>query len=31
VIPAGKDLKQQDIELEKMNWLTDGVVGKVNS
>lgn len=31
VIPAGKDLKQQDTELEKMNWLTDGVVGKVNS
>ena len=31
VIPAGKDLKQQDGELEKMNWLTDGVVGKVNS
>jgi simple sugar transport system substrate-binding protein len=31
VIPAGKDLKQQDIELEKMNWLTEGVVGKVNS
>jgi len=31
VIPAGKDLKQQDIELEKINWLTEGVVGKVNS
>jgi hypothetical protein len=31
VIPAGKDLKQQDGELEKMNWLTDGVIGKVNS
>jgi simple sugar transport system substrate-binding protein len=31
VIPAGKDLKQQDGELEKMNWLAEGVVGKVNS
>jgi simple sugar transport system substrate-binding protein len=31
VIPAGKDLKQQDTELEKMNWLVSGVVGKVNS
>ncbi|HEY9600186.1 MAG TPA: BMP family ABC transporter substrate-binding protein, partial [Allocoleopsis sp.] len=31
VIPTGKDLKQQDTELEKMNWLVSGVVGKVNS
>ncbi len=31
VIPAGKDLKQQDTQLEKMNWLAEGVVGKVNS
>lgn len=31
VIPQGKDLKQQDGELEKMNWLAEGVVGKVNS
>ncbi len=31
VIPAGKDLKQQDGELEKMNWLAEGVVGKVGS
>lgn len=31
VIPAGKDLKQQDSELEKMNWLVAGVVGKVGS
>lgn len=31
VIPAGKDLKQQDGELEKMNWLVAGVVGKVGS
>jgi basic membrane protein A len=31
IIPAGKDLKQQDSELEKMNWLVAGVVGKVGS
>jgi simple sugar transport system substrate-binding protein len=31
VIPAGKDLKQQDKDLEKMNWLTEGVIGKVSS
>lgn len=31
IIPAGKDLKQQDGELEKMNWLAEGVVGKVGS
>jgi simple sugar transport system substrate-binding protein len=31
VIPAGQDLKQQDGELEKMNWLAEGVLGKVNS
>lgn len=29
IIPVGKDLKQQDSELEKMNWLVAGVVGKV--
>jgi simple sugar transport system substrate-binding protein len=29
VIPAGKSFKQQDTELEKMNWLAQGVVGKV--
>jgi simple sugar transport system substrate-binding protein len=29
VIPAGKSFKQQDAELEKMNWLAQGVVGKV--
>ena len=27
VIPAGKDLKQQDPELEKMTWLVEGVLG----
>lgn len=31
VIPAGKDYKQQDGELEKMNWLAAGVVGNVQS
>ena len=31
VIPAGKSFKQQDTELEKMNWLVAGVVGKVDS
>nr|WP_242019319.1 MULTISPECIES: BMP family ABC transporter substrate-binding protein [unclassified Trichocoleus] len=31
VIPAGKDLKQQDGELEKMNWLAEGVLGSVSS
>jgi basic membrane protein A and related proteins len=31
VIPAGKDFKQQDAELEKMNWLVSGVLGKVNT
>ena len=31
ILPAGKDFKQQDVELEKMNWLAEGVVGKVNS
>jgi len=29
VIPAGKALKQTDLELEKMNYLVDGVIGSV--
>ena len=29
VIPAGKPLKQADPELEKMNYLVEGVVGSV--
>ena len=29
VIPAGKTLKQTDLELEKMNYLVEGVVGSV--
>jgi simple sugar transport system substrate-binding protein len=28
VIPAGSELKQQDIALEKMDWLLEGVIGK---
>ncbi|MEG4580774.1 BMP family ABC transporter substrate-binding protein [Microcoleus sp. MON1_C5] len=31
VIAGGKDYKQQDAELEKMNWLASGVIGKVTS
>jgi len=31
VIPQGKDYKQQDTELEKMNWLAAGVIGNVSS
>jgi basic membrane protein A len=31
VIPAGTVLKQTDIELEKMNYLVEGVVGKIPS
>ena len=29
VIPAGKTLKQTDIELEGMNYLVEGVVGSI--
>ncbi|MDM0015715.1 BMP family ABC transporter substrate-binding protein [Variovorax sp. J22P168] len=29
VIPAGKSLKQTDLELEKMNYLVEGVVGSI--
>lgn len=31
VIPAGTEMKQQDIALEKMDWLVDGVIGKTGS
>ncbi len=31
VVPAGKTLKQTDIELEKMNYLVEGVIGKIPS
>ena len=29
VLPAGKEYKQQDIELEKMDYLVEGVIGSV--
>ena len=29
VIPAGKPLKQTDMELEKMNYLVEGVIGSI--
>ena len=29
VIAAGKSMKQTDIELEKMNYLVEGVIGSV--
>jgi basic membrane protein A and related proteins len=29
VIPAGKLMKQTDIELEKMNYLVEGVIGSI--
>ena len=28
VIPGGKTLKQTDLELEQMNYLVEGVIGK---
>lgn len=28
VIPAGKELVQTSIELESMNWLVEGAIGK---
>jgi basic membrane protein A len=28
VIAKGKSLKQTDLELESMNYLVDGVIGK---
>ena len=30
VIPAGKEFKQQDPELEKMTWLVEGVLGSTS-
>jgi simple sugar transport system substrate-binding protein len=29
VVPAGKSLKQTDLELEKMNYLVEGVLGSI--
>lgn len=31
ILPAGKEYKQQDMELERMNWLVEGVVGSISS
>ena len=31
VIPAGTEMKQQDINLEKMGWLVEGVIGSTKS
>jgi basic membrane protein A len=31
VIPAGVEMKQQDPNLEKMNWLVEGVIGSTTS
>lgn len=31
LLASGKEYKQQDVELEKMNWLVDGVVGSITS
>jgi basic membrane protein A and related proteins len=31
IIPAGVEMKQQDPDLEKMNWLVEGVIGSTTS
>ena len=31
VVPAGVEMKQKDPELEKMNWLVEGVIGRTSS
>lgn len=31
ILPAGKELKQQDISLESMSWLVEGVIGSTKS
>jgi basic membrane protein A and related proteins len=31
VVAAGQDMKQQDIKLEEMNYLVEGVVGSIGS
>jgi simple sugar transport system substrate-binding protein len=31
MVPAGKSLLQTDIALEKMDWLVEGVIGKVSN
>ncbi|MGA9378354.1 MAG: BMP family ABC transporter substrate-binding protein [Phormidium sp.] len=31
ILAAGKEYKQQDVELERMNWLVEGVMGSITS
>ena len=31
ILPEGKEYKQQDIELESMGWLVEGVIGSTKS
>jgi simple sugar transport system substrate-binding protein len=31
ILPAGQEYKQQDISLESMGWLVDGVIGSTKS
>lgn len=31
ILPAGKGYKQQDLELESMSWLVEGVIGNTKS
>lgn len=31
ILPAGKDYKQQDMALESMGWLVEGVIGSTKS
>jgi basic membrane protein A and related proteins len=31
ILPDGKEYKQQDLELEKMSWLVDGVIGSTKN
>ncbi|MBL9138851.1 MAG: BMP family ABC transporter substrate-binding protein [Verrucomicrobiales bacterium] len=31
ILPAGKEYKQQDLELESMGWLVEGVIGSTKS
>ncbi len=31
ILPAGKGFKQQDLELESMGWLVEGVIGNTKS
>jgi len=31
ILPSEKEYKQQDIELESMGWLVEGVIGSTKS